>query len=122
MADILVIDDEDALRRLIARILRGAGHAVREATGIKEAVAHFDARTPALLITDIVLPAQEGIETIIELRREMPDIPILAIAGGAGSVHPSLAKGGGAIGSLGKPFSGDELLNAVTKLLGGPTA
>jgi DNA-binding NtrC family response regulator len=119
MADILVVDDEDALRRLIARILRGAGHAVREAADAKEAVAHFDQRIPAVLITDIVQPAQEGIETIVELRREMPDIPILAISGGGG-VHPHLTKGGG-IASLAKPFSADELVSAVTKLIGGRT-
>src|SRR5581483_3395218 len=120
MADILVIDDEDALRRLIARILRGAGHTVREAADAREAVAHFDKDAPALLITDIVLPAQDGIETIIEMRREMPNIPILAISGG-GTVHPSLAKGSGAVVSLGKPFSADELLGAVARLLGACT-
>lgn len=119
MADILVIDDEDALRRLIARILRGAGHAVREAADARQGVAHFDQRTPALLITDIVAPAHEGIETIIELRREMPDIPLLAICGGG--VHPQLTKGCGAVASLAKPFSADELLSAVAKLIGGRT-
>lgn len=119
MADILVIGSEEALRRLIARILRGESHTVREAADGKEAVAHFDARTPALLVTDIVLAAHDGIETIIELRREMPDIPILAIVGGREGVDPRLSRGGGAVGSLGKPFSADELLGAVTRLLGG---
>jgi DNA-binding NtrC family response regulator len=119
MADILVVDDEDALRRLIARILRGAGHTVREAGEVRQAVAHFDQGVPTLLITDIVRPAQEGIETIIEFRREIPDIPILAISGGGTQLHPHLAKGPGAIGWLATPFSADELLGAVGKLLGG---
>lgn len=119
MADILVVDDEDALRRLIARILRGAGHAVREAADAKEAVAHFDQQVPAVLITGIVRPTQEGIETIVELRREMPGIPVLAIADG-GSVHPQLANGCG-ISSLSKPFSADELVSAVAGLIGSGT-
>lgn len=119
MADILVVDDESALRRLIAHILKEAGHNVREASDGREALAHFDQQVPALLITDILVPLQDGIQTIVELRREMPDIPILAISGDRRRIDPRLTRGPGAIALLGKPFTAAELLGAVTKLLGG---
>lgn len=122
MADILVVGDEEALRRLIAHMLRAAGHTVREAEDGRQALAHFDQRLPALLITAAVLPRQQGFQTIIELHREMPDLPILAILGDRGEIDPRLTKGGGAIASLGKPFSADALLGAVTRLLGTRTA
>jgi DNA-binding response OmpR family regulator len=118
MADILVIDDEDALRRLLARILTTAGHTVRQARDGREGLIQFRNRRPDLVITDIVMPDQEGIETIIELRRDAPDVPILAISGGGGGVYLRLAEGVGATEALAKPFSADDLLAAVAMLLG----
>jgi DNA-binding response OmpR family regulator len=117
MADILVIDDEEALRRLIVRILRAEGHAVREAANGREGLRLFREAPPALLITDIVMPDQEGIETIIELRREAPDFPILAISGGGEGIYLRMAAGVGATETLAKPFGADELVAAVERLL-----
>ena len=72
MAEILVIDDDRQLRRLLSRVLKGAGHTVQEANDGKEGIALFHRTRPALVITDIVMPDTEGIETIQELRREAP--------------------------------------------------
>jgi DNA-binding response OmpR family regulator len=119
MADILVIDDEAALRRLVARILKGAGHSVREAENGRVGLQLFRELRPALVITDIVMPDQEGIETILELRRDAPSLPILAISGGGGEgAYLRMATGLGATEALAKPFGADELLAAVAKLLG----
>jgi DNA-binding response OmpR family regulator len=117
MADILVIDDEAALRRLVARILRAEGHAVREAPNGREGLRLFREARPDLVITDIVMPDQEGIETILELRREEPDFPILAISGGGEGIYLRMAAGVGATETLAKPFGADELVAAVEKLL-----
>jgi DNA-binding response OmpR family regulator len=121
MADILVIDDEEALRRLVARVLRAEGHTVREAANGREGLRLFREARPALLITDIIMPGQEGIETIIELRREAPEFPILAISGGGEGMYLKLAASLGATETLAKPFGADELLAAVAALLSAPS-
>ena len=118
MAEILVIDDEPQMRRLIARILTGAGHGVHEAENGRDGIGLFHRVHPALVITDIVMPDMEGIEMIRELRQEAPTIPILAISGGGPAVYLRAATGLGATAALAKPFSTDELLEAVGNLLG----
>jgi DNA-binding response OmpR family regulator len=118
MADILVIDDEQQMRRLIARVLKRYDHVVHEATDGKQGIALFKQLLPALVISDIVMPDGEGIETIREIRRLAPNVPILAISGGiARSLYLRSATGLGATASLAKPFDNDELLAAVADLL-----
>src|ERR1700680_1216734 len=114
MAKILLIDDDPQLRRLLSRVLKGAGHTVREAKDGREGIELFHRTRPALVITDIVMPDTEGIETIRELRREAPALPILAISGGGNlSLYLRLADELGATTTLAKPFGNDELLSAV---------
>jgi CheY-like chemotaxis protein len=118
MAVILVIDDEPKMRRLIARMLRPKGHVVHEAADGKEGIALFQRLQPALVISDIVMPEGEGIETIRELRRQAPAMPILAISGAnAQSIYLHAATSLGASASLEKPFDPDQLLLAVDELL-----
>jgi DNA-binding response OmpR family regulator len=117
MADILLIDDDPQIRRLISRILRGAGHTVREATDGRSGLELFSQAAPALVITDLVMPDKEGIETIKEIRTKNLSIPILAISGGDTSIFLRAAIGLGATASLEKPFAADELLAVVTELL-----
>src|SRR4051794_41888056 len=82
MADIVVIDDEPRYRRLIAQVLTGAGHQVRQAEDGAEGLATCLQRTPQLVITDIVMPGMEGIETILRLMRERPGVAGLGVSGG----------------------------------------
>ncbi len=118
MADIVVIDDEPRYRRLIAQVLTGAGHEVRQAGDGAEGLAMCLQRTPQLVITDIVMPRMEGIETILQLTRERPGIAVLAISGAEpASVYLRAATTLGAAGSLSKPFTVDQLLTAVNELL-----
>ena|SRR5947208_16513251 len=93
MAEILVIDDEPRMRRLIARILNGAGHEVHEAGNGRDGIALFHRVHPAFVITDIVMPDMEGIEMIRELRRQAPTIPILAISGGGPPIYLQAQQG-----------------------------
>src|SRR5216684_338233 len=117
MAEILVIDDEPQMRRLIARILNGAGHIVHQANNGRDGIGLFHREHPALVITDIVMPDMEGIEMIRELHREAPTIPILAISGGGPAVYLRAATGLGATAALAKPFGAAELLSVVAGLL-----
>ena len=118
MADILIIDDDRHMRRLLTRILTGAGHTVREAENGRDGIAEFQRRHAALVISDIVMPDVEGIETILALRREQADIPIIAISGGSDPLYLRAASGLGATASLEKPFHPDQLLALVDGLLG----
>ena len=122
MAEILIIDDEPQMRRLLTRLLSGAGHTVREATNGKDGIELFGGARPALVITDIVMPGIEGLELIRELRHKDPGVPILAISGGGHPVYLRAATGLGATAALAKPFGSDELLSAVAGLLGGTTS
>jgi CheY-like chemotaxis protein len=118
MADIVVIDDEPRYRRLIAQVLTGAGHEVRQAGDGSEGLTLCRDHPPELVITDLVMPGMEGIETILQLTRERPGVPVLAISGAEpASVYLRAATALGASASLPKPFTVEELLTAVAGLL-----
>ena len=82
MANILVIDDEVPARRFVAMALEKQGHAVSEAADGAEALRVMAERSIALVITDLLMPETDGIETILELRRRYPATKIIAISGG----------------------------------------
>lgn len=120
MARILVVDDEDSLRRLLKAVLERAGHDVITANNGFEAVRLVDAEPFDLVITDLIMPEMEGIQTIGQLRRLAPDTKIIAMSGGGrGSAgdYLDLAKQLGATMSLAKPFTPDSLLAAVKSTL-----
>jgi CheY-like chemotaxis protein len=121
LARILVIDDESNIRSLVSRILQQAGHEVIEAADGNEGTKLFRKNLPELLITDIIMPEKEGIETIVELRRDFPHVKIIAISGGGKALDRDaclkFAKGLGANRTLAKPFSRQELLDAVQQVL-----
>src|SRR4051812_50200416 len=81
MTEILIVDDHPADRFLMAEALSGAGYEVREANDGVEALALCREYRPALVVTDIVMAAKDGIETIRELRQFAPDMPIGALSG-----------------------------------------
>jgi CheY-like chemotaxis protein len=83
MAHVLVIDDDVDVRWVIRRAVQADGHTVSEAGDGDEGLQRFAEQPPDLVITDILMPGREGIETIIELRRRRPELPILAISGGS---------------------------------------
>jgi DNA-binding NtrC family response regulator len=118
--DILVVDDDSQMRRLLARILTGAGYTVHEATNGKHGIERFAQVRPALVITDIVMPDMEGIELIQALHQTAPTIPILAISGRSHhALYLRAATTLGAMAALEKPFDADKLLSVVERLLGG---
>jgi len=121
MALVLIIEDEADIRSLYRRVLEHAGYQVVEAPDGDVGIAFYRERHPDLVITDIIMPEKEGIETIMELRRDFPEVKIIAISGGGQAMDPTtylqLAKGLGAAMTLAKPFSKQELLDAVHEVL-----
>ena len=117
MAEILIIDDDAFMRRLLVRILTGAGHRVREAADGRAGLALYREARPDLVITDILMPEQDGIETICTLRDEGSAPPILAISGSE-ELYLRFAAKLGASARLAKPFMPAQLLAMVADLLG----
>jgi len=116
MAKILVIDDDPHIRGLIVAILMQDGHEALEAKDGEEGISLFRANAPVLVITDILMPEKDGIETIRELRGDAFTGPIIAISASGGKFL-SIAKKFGADLVLAKPFSPQDLIDAVGKLL-----
>jgi DNA-binding response OmpR family regulator len=120
MALILVIDDDDALRRVIQRTLRAKHHRVIEAANGVEGMRLVDEQKPDAVITDILMPQKEGIETIREIRERAPGVKIIAISGGGTShnlMFLDVARAFGADAALAKPFRPNELTAAVDEVL-----
>jgi CheY-like chemotaxis protein len=120
MALILVIDDEQMLRRTLRALLERAGHTVVEAEDGNQGLAQFDVQIPDLVLTDIIMPNREGVETIGDIRRRAPQTPIIAMSGGGsrgGDLFLTLAEQLGASATLAKPIRQAELIAAVDAAL-----
>jgi CheY-like chemotaxis protein len=119
MAKILVIDDEPGIRLIICRALEDAGHEVVEFENGRGAIENVEGEAADLLITDIFMPDVEGIETIREIRRRRPDLPIIAISGVdfEGRDYLRVARKFGAAATLKKPFWPADLLKLVSRVL-----
>ena len=120
MALILIIDDDNQFRAILREMLERAGYEVVEASDGEEGIKLYREKVTDLIITDLIMPEKEGIETIVELRRDFPDVKIIAISGG-GLLDPeqylSIAKRFGAQYTFAKPVEREELLKAVSELL-----
>jgi DNA-binding response OmpR family regulator len=124
MGRILVVDDDDKVRQAICDALELHGHEIVPAGNGVRALESYKAGVFDLVITDIVMPEKEGLETIIELRGLSPDLAILAISGGGSFVPGGYLKSAlmlGADKALEKPFSLSILLDVVDELLDRPT-
>jgi CheY-like chemotaxis protein len=120
MARVLIIDDEPEIRTLVQAVLDGAGYQTIQASDGREGIAIQRKNPSDLIITDLIMPGQEGLETIIELRRLYPKVRIVAMSGGGhGGVLDFLPMASqlGAARTLAKPFTRDQLLTAVREAL-----
>ncbi len=121
IGNIFVVYDEEQMRFMIRQMLEDAGYAVVEAPDGKVALWLSKEKPADLIITDIIMPEKEGLETIMELKRDFPDVKILAISGGGQGdnwQYLDMAIKMGAESTLAKPFENEELLKAVKDLLG----
>ena len=122
MAHILLIDDEDMVRMTVRMILEQAGHTVAEAEDGARGVAMVRENLPELVITDLIMPNKEGVETIAEIRAAHPNLPIIAMSGGGrigATDFLEVAQKVGANRVLPKPFEPEEITSAVDSFLGG---
>lgn len=120
---ILVIDDDPQVRTLLCEVLQTNGYYVETATDGEQGIEKFIRDKQDLVITDIVMPKKEGIETILDLKRLSSDIKILAISGGNAGYSQNYLTIAEMIGSdctLQKPFTNQELLTTVNKILAIP--
>lgn len=120
MARILVIDDEELVRLTLQDVLASNGHNVSVANNGEQGVAMQADKPFDLIITDILMPAKEGMETIIELRQSWPNLKIIAISGGGKDLTPNYlerAQQLGATDVLTKPFTEAEIIETVNSCL-----
>ncbi len=125
MPRILLVDDDDAVRSTLRRALTRLGYEVREASNGKEAMKLCAQETPDLVMTDIIMPEQEGLETIRAIRRLHPGLKVVAMSGGGRIVATDYLKTAATLGAdavLAKPFSTEEMASALALLLEAPKA
>jgi CheY-like chemotaxis protein len=113
---VLVVDDDPCFRDLIVSILCRAGYQVDEVADGAEAILLARKRQVDLLITDIVMPNREGIETIQYFSKELPNVPIVAVSGNSSYLRP--AKALGAAATLEKTSVTADLLCTVQSIIG----
>lgn len=120
MATVLVIEDDEQIRLILRQVLEEEGYDVLEARDGIEGTRVYRERSPDLVITDMVMPEKDGIETIADLRSISPVAKIIAISGGdrlGPEPYLATAKGLGAANVFTKPFMIRELLEAVKRAL-----
>ena len=117
MPSVLVVDDQDQVRQLIRETLEQAGYTVEEARDGNEGLERYRRKTADLVIMDILMPDQNGLEGIMVLRREFPDSRVIAMTGGSEAIGIlnvlDFAKMLGARRTLQKPFDLKVLLDMV---------
>jgi hypothetical protein len=116
-ARIVVADDEPGVRSFLRRVLENGGYEVIEAANGKQALDEARAGSVDLVITDLVMPEQEGLETIRALRKDAAGTGIIAISGALGGQFLDVARMLGAQAVLSKPLSGELLLAKVAEVL-----
>ena len=123
MARILIIDDDHQMRGVLRDLLESHGYDVIEASDGAVGSRLYREGPADLIITDIFMPSQEGLETIRGLRRAFPDARVIAMSGGMsnrGYDPLPIARALGARRTLAKPFHNDDLLKAVSEVLEEP--
>jgi CheY-like chemotaxis protein len=121
MAHVLIVDDEAPLRDVLRRSLERGGHSVVEAGNGKAALQVLSSDPVDLVISDVHMPEMDGLEFLMQMRREHPGLPIITVtAGGSMSQDDVLTTASmlGAVAVLGKPFSPQEVLETVSQVLG----
>lgn len=122
MPNVLVIEDDEAVRYSLEMVLKSMGHDVGVAANGIEGVALCQKQVFDLVITDLIMPEKDGVETILELKLQMPDLKIIAISGGGKYVDiMETTYKLGADCALTKPFSVNDLSECVNRVLAGET-
>lgn len=120
MARILIVDDDEQVRTMLRLTLEREGYEVVEAKNGCQALDRYHAAPADVVLTDLIMPDMEGIETITSLRGQHPEVKIIAMSGG-GHVGPQSyldsARMVGAAYAFAKPIDREELLSAIRQLV-----
>jgi DNA-binding response OmpR family regulator len=120
MPGILIVEDDNDLREMLKVSLLKRKFTVIEASDGKQAILHFKPAVTDLVITDLIMPDEDGLKVIMKLREMKPDVKIIAISGG-GKAGPgnylNVARTLGADEIFSKPFSINDLISKIYELL-----
>jgi CheY-like chemotaxis protein len=120
MPGVLIVEDDNELREMLKLSLNRRKITVLEATNGKEAIAHFKPSVTDLIVTDLIMPEEDGLKVIMTLRGIKPSLKVIAISGG-GKAGPgsylNMAKVLGADAVYSKPFSINDLISKIEELL-----
>ena len=120
MKRILVIDDEELMLTYLRDLLEAEGYEVITAANGAEGLALYETDPVDLVITDIIMPVKDGLDTILELKKQSPDLPVIAISAG-GNIpkerYLAVASYMKNTKTLAKPFTRDQLISAVQEHL-----
>jgi len=118
---ILLIDDDSHFREMFAELLIRNGYQVIETSDGRYAPDLYNEHSPALVITDIIMPEKEGIETILDLKKKFKDLKIIAISGGGRTNAMDNLRSArllGASHTFEKPFVNSEILQTIKEIIG----
>ena len=120
MARILVIDDQEPIRRIVRRALEHNGHEVYDASDGEIGMEILESQSFDLVVTDIFMPGQDGIVTLRQIRKRFPALKVIVISGGDSSGLMDLRQDAellGAVSTLQKPFNAREIMDKVRDAL-----
>lgn len=128
MALILVVDDQEEVRATLRPWIERAGHECIEAADGRKGIAALDRERPDIVVTDVLMPENDGLDVIRHVRRTRPETKVIAISGGGQIRYDDALRWAGGLGAdrvLHKPFRPAALLDLISELLGakdGPMA
>ena len=120
MARIIVIDDQESIRRIVRRALEQDGHEVMDASEGEMGIQLLQRHTADVVITDIFMPGQDGILTLRQIRKQFPAVKVIVMSGGDSTGLLDLRRDAellGAVKSLQKPFTAREVVELVRSVL-----
>lgn len=114
---VLVVDDEDMIRNMLVGLLSRSGFKALAASGADEAMAIVQSRKIGLVLSDILMPAQTGLDLVMGIRREFKDLPVVLMTGYTDRFDSDAARKAGANFLVAKPFCSEDILGMVSDLL-----
>jgi CheY-like chemotaxis protein len=120
MARVIVIDDQEAIRRIVRRVLERAGHEVLDAADGERGLELLERHPADVVLSDIFMPGMDGIQMLRQIRKQFPAVKVIVMSGGDSSGMLDLRRDAellGAVKSLSKPFTTHEIVAVVNSVL-----
>lgn len=120
--NVLLIDDEPMVRKIVRKMLERAGHHVVDVENGREGLVQLEQHACELILTDIIMPEVEGIEVLTTVKAKYPQSRVIAMSGGGrtGNIDfLEIASKFGASATLHKPFTYETLLSVIEQTTSG---